>query len=607
MTAGLYWANLLTVILSLAAMGPAIGPEKKLIKWGLDAPTSAYVRKHILAMEQWPLDGICISADIRKNGRAANLDHCMFTTRPFTYDELRHIVDDLRATEFTRFTDNFMVIGTSLDPLVFLDENRDYDPDKHMERISTPDWFNDEEFAAVVANWALAARICREAGLKGFMMDIEMWSHIDGKYPRPWNYKFLLGHNAGNIPPYEACVKKWQQRGRELMTGICKAFPDITIINYSGSQQQAHDSMAWSVDPDPEFPPLANAAYGLVAPFLDGMLEGIPESARATLVDGGPLYHATLDRRFKAYRAVSYRQSLRHSAVPMAFRKHMRLAFATWMDGRGQVPYAWNREPPYHANQFTPAELEHSLYYALLNTDTYAWIWNEKAVFFPRTGKAQTLFGPDVTVNDDYRRALENVKQPHRMDFRRDDRGALSEPRPPKASEQPGYNDAETFGPLNGRYEFIAELPKRWWFCADTEGLGPYPKPFSQLEWDLDGWNWRDWDIIEIGEYIENRGYRFNGDAWYRCEIAIPATLGGKSIVLVFGGITLHPEYGACVYLNGGKQGTRIKDMPAAFKGAAWDVTALAEPGRTNTVIVRVLNYAGPGGIYKTVKLATPR
>jgi hypothetical protein len=82
---------------------------------------------------------------------------------------------------------------------------------------------------------------------------------------------------------------------------------------------------------------------------------------------------------------------------------------------------------------------------------------------------------------------------------------------------------------------------------------------------------------------------------------------GDKPIVLVFGGITMHPEYGASVYVNGGSQGTRIADLPTAFTGAAWDITALAKPGRNNTVIVRLLNYAGPGGIYKTVRLATSR
>jgi hypothetical protein len=586
-----------------ARLGPAIGPEKKLIKWGLDSPHSDYVRKNIREMEKWPLDGICIDADLRRDGRAAPLSNgLLFSTRPFTYEELRHIVDDLRATTFTRFTDNFLWMGMSLDPLVFRDESWGYDPEKHVEVLASPNWFDDAEFAIAVANWALAARICREAGLKGFMLDVEQWNA-----PQPWNYRWLKAHSASGFGSFEECVGKWRQRGREVMAAICAEYPDITILNYQGSQQLAYDSMNWSAEPDPDLPALANAGYGLVAPFLDGMLEGIPDGSGATLVDGGPLYHATLDRRFKDYRAVSYRKSLRRSAVPEAFRKHMRLAFATWIDGRGWGTYPWSQTPPYFDNQFTPNELEHSLYYALLNADKYAWLWNEKAVFFPKAGKAQLLFGPNATVNADYCRALENAKNPHRMEFQRDDRGALAEPLPPRAAAQPGSSDEETFGPLATRYTFIADLPKRWRFCADAENLGVYPNPFAQLDWELNGWNWKDWDSIATDDYFENYGYRFNGHAWYRCEFRVPASLSGKPVFLVFGGITLHPEYGAGVYVNGGRQGTRVEDLPSAFRGAVWDITALAKPGQSNVLNVRLLNYSGPGGIYKQVKLATSR
>jgi len=34
----------------------------------------------------------------------------------------------------------------------------------------------------------------------------------------------------------DACYKKWRQRGRELMAAVCAEYPDITMINYHGSQ-----------------------------------------------------------------------------------------------------------------------------------------------------------------------------------------------------------------------------------------------------------------------------------------------------------------------------------------------------------------------------------
>lgn len=592
-----------------AVWGPAIGPDKKLIKWGQDSPTSAYLRKNIREMEKWNFDGICIDPDLRRDGKTAFLSpgH-LFSTRRFTYEELRHIVDDVKATKFTRFTDNFLVMGMCVEPLVFRKADWSYDPatDPPMETVSSPDWFNDAEFQILVDNWVLAARICREAGLKGFMIDMEQWGSTEGKTPRPWNYRFLRNHNGEGYPSFEVCARKWRERGKQLMTALVKEYPSIVMLNYQGSQQFSYDGIRWAANPDPKLSPLANADYGLCASFIDGLLAGIPANSKATFVDGGPLYHATLSKRYQDYRNVSFKGSLKRSAVPAAFKKHARLGFATWVDGRGYLPYDWSQKAPYFSNQFTPAELEHSLYFSLLNSDKYSWIWSEKAIFFPQSGKAQIHSGSKVTVPDEYRRAIANVKKPHRLDFQRDDRGALAEPLPPRASQQPGYSDAETFEPVADRYQFLADLPRKWWFNADREGLGPYPVPFQMNDWDLNGWNWKNWDKIEIGEYFQNRGYRFKGNAWYRVNVDIPASLSGKPLYLVFGGITQDPTYGAGMWMNNGSA-KPVTGLPETFKGAVWDITDIARPGQENALIVNIRNYSGPGGIYKTVKLATSK
>lgn len=592
----------------VSQMGPSISSDKKLIKWGLDAPISSYVLQHIHEMEQWHFDGICIEPDIRRDGKIAFLGagH-LFSTRRFTYEELRHIADDVRATKFTRFTDNFLVMGTSVEPLIFRNEDWSYDSAKYppMEPVSSPDWFDDTEFSILVDNWVLAARICREAGMKGFMVDIEQWSATAGKCPRPWDYRFLKAHNGGNFPPFNVCVRQWQERGKQLIAAICQEYNDITLLSYMGSQQVAYNSIRWAVNPDPNLPPLANGSYGLSASFFDGILAGIPAGSKATLIDGGSLYHATYSRRYQDYRNVSFRGSFQHTAFPDAFKEHMRLGFATWIDGRGYLPYDWSQEKPYYSNQFTPDELENSLYNSLLNSDKYSWLWAEKAIFFPNSGKVQALHRSGITVNEDYRRAIENAREPHPLDFKRDDRGASAEPLPPNAPAQPGYSDAETFAPLDNSFAFISDLPRTWWFDADREGLGTYPVPFQQVDWDLNGWNWKDWDKIEIGDYFQNLGYRFKGNAWYRVDFDIPAHLSGNSIYLVFGGITKHPLYGAGMYVNGSSQGKPVENLPAGFHGAIWDITTLAKPGQKNILNVCLYDYSGPGGIYKTVKLAT--
>ncbi|MFH0963761.1 MAG: hypothetical protein V2A58_07085 [Planctomycetota bacterium] len=583
-------------------MGRGIGPEKKLVKWGVDTPNSAYVREHAQEMEEWPFDGIVINADIELDGQRQWLHGQMFSTRRFTHEELAHIVDDFKATKLTRFTDNFLVMSQSIDVFVWKDASG---KETRREELYPPDWFNDEEYAITAANWALAARVCKEADLAGFMMDLEMWPTTNGKYPRAWDYAFCKRHNGGDIPPFEACYEKVRERGREIMGAVCKEYPDITIINYMGSQEAAWRRVGVTGEVKKGVHPLETSDYGLLAPFLDGMLEGIPEGLGATIVDGGALYHANLNKRFAGYRAHEFARSVEVTGASEAFEKHMRLGFAVWVDGRGwrtkaDWSWPWEQEPPYWGNQFTPEELEYAYYYALLNADKYVWIWAENATFFPQCGFRRPQ---GVTVNAEYRRAFENCRKPHRMDFKRDDRGALTDPPAPKLAP---YNEEEVFGGLKEKYEFVADLPMRWRFRADAENVGTFGAEYGKPEWEYCGETWRDWGTIEIGDYWENRGVKFNGHGWYRTTFDVPKELAGKKIFLCFGGMTLHPVVGAQVYVNGTLLWAQA-DMEKESPVLVMDITGAAKPGEENVAVVQVFNYGGPGGIYWPVKLATLR
>ena len=596
-------ATLSCAALDPPVMGPAIGPDKKLIKWGADTPNSAYVREHARDMEQWPFDGIVIHADVMVEGQRQWLHGQMFSTRKFTYDELEHIVADFKAAGLRRFTDNFMVMSQSIDAFVFKDENG---KETHRQELFPPDWFNDEEFAVTKANWGLAARICKEAGLAGFMLDFEMWPTTNGKYPRAWNYAFCRDHNDGDIPSFEECRDKVRQRGRELTAAVCEAYPDITMINYAGMQEGAWRRVGVTGEVTADVHPLSASDYGLFASFLDGMLEGIPEGSKATIVDGGAMYHANLDKRFKGYRKHTFARSAQVTEAPDAFAKHVRQGFAVWVDGRGwrtnpDWSWPWQQAPPYWANQFTPEELENAYYFALLNADKYVWVWAERATFFPDSGFRWP--GP-CTVSDDYKRALANVKRPHRMVFERDDRGALSDPPAPKL---PPYDEDELFGPLAETYEYVADLPETWRFWADAENISTFGGgSIGAPDWELDGESYGDWDTIRISDYWENQGVKFNGHAWYHTEFSVPASLAGRKIFLLFGGITLHPVVGAQVHVNGNLIWSHTGVEPQS-PVLVLDITKAAKPGGRNMVAVKIYNYGGPGGIYRPVKLATLR
>ncbi len=604
----------LAMLMALAAgccaapkMGPLIGPEKKLIKWGMDTPDSTEWRERLAEFESWPFDGYVISADARIDGKKAWLHGQMSSTYKFTYDNFKHMVDDFNAVKSRKITDNFVRVATASDSLVYVDENG---KEISQEPNSHPDWFNDADFAVLVSNWVLMARIARECGMKGLFLDFEQWGHTNGVYGNPWNYKNLKRVGPASLPSFEEHEKKYRERGKQLAAAVCKEFPDIALFSYMTLYKTAYDSL--DPDPDPNLPLLASSGYGLLPAFLDGLLEGIPANSKATLIDGGAMYHANLNKRFVDYRAHNFKDNFKLSKASEAAKKHMKLSFAVWIDGRGwrAAPdwgWHWYSDPPYWKNQFTPEELEYAYYYALLNADKYAWVWSEGARSFANVG--QKMRGPR-TVNDDYKRALERVRNPHPMDFQRNPRGADTDPLPPKASTQPGYSDEETFAPINDRYNVVQALPTTWKFWADKENIGIYPISFMSRNWELNGFTLKDWPTIETGEYYENLGYKFNGHSYYRVDLKFPKLPEGKNAFIQFAGIASKgfgiPSATSMLWVNGGYCQAE-ENMPEGCTVRSFDVTkALRAPGEANTIVLQICDYGGPGGIYKRgVRLVT--
>lgn len=590
------------------ATGPRIGSDKKLIKWGMDTPDSEEWRTRLAEFESWPFDGYVISADARIDGKKAWLHGEMSSIYPFTYDHFKHMVADFRAAESKKITDNFLRVATAADHLVFVDAGGEEESRLNMEH---PDWFSDAEFGTLVSNWTLMARVARECGMKGLFLDFEQWGHVNGKYPRPWDYTFLLKHNGGKLPSFAEHESKYRQRGKQLAEAVCTAFPDIVLFSYMTLYKLAYERVGRGSHPDPELAPLANSDYGLLPAFLDGLLDGIPSDSQTVLVDGGPMYHANLNEHFDDYRTHTYRENFSLSKASPDAKKHLRLSFAVWLDGRGWRGqgwgYHWYTTPPYWGNQFTPTELEHALYYALLNADKYAWVWSEEARCFADCG--QKMRGPK-NVDDDYRQALERVREPHPLDFHRNPRGADTDPLPPRASTQPGYSDEETFAPIDDRYDVILELPSKWMFCADTDNMGIYPTSFTSPDWEFNGASVSDWPTVETGEYYENLGYRFNGHAYYRLDLKFPEIADAKSAFIQFAGIASKgfdiPEATSMLWVNE-KYCPAEMNMPAGCTVRSFDVTEALNPaGQTNTIVLQICDYGGPGGIYKRgVRLVT--
>jgi hypothetical protein len=340
-----------------ATTAPTTAPSspKKLIEFGWDEPDTAFMRKHIAAMEQTPFDGTVFHTKFTdEQGKPQRFSNHVWGKRTFTDAELRPALDDLKATPFKRFTHNF-----------------------HRFNVlpGNVDWFDD--FSAIVSNARLFARITKEAKVRGILFDIE-------PYDSPlWHY----------AKQRDAAMKSWEQyaaqarlRGREVMNAFQEGYPDVPVLlTFGYSWPLAHMMRKEGATT------LQGSEVGLLAPFLDGMFDAVRGNAK--IIDGFELsYGYREDQRFDdARRRIRGEDGevLKIVGNREKYRSHGSLAFGIWMDydsgNKGWDPADASK------NHFTPQQFEQSVRKALATTDAYVWIYTERAKWWDAEGKPEKL------------------------------------------------------------------------------------------------------------------------------------------------------------------------------------------------------------------------
>ena len=577
---------LLLVQAVAAQVGPRIGGDKKIVKTGQDMPDAQYLHTHVREIEAVPIDGTGIDLRAVIDGEPQRLNFRWWGTERITREMLQDSAELLQATEFKTLTDNFLWMSSQ------------------SKITPAPNWLDDEGFAAIRANLATAAQFCRDCGLKGILLDTEQYG---GMRWSVWQYRFnypnahtqerslLEKGKLDRLTDFDEYAAAARRRGRELMTAMCDAYPSIVFMVYPGLHSAAIERIGCGKRfcPDVELSGLAGSDYGLLAAFGDGLLEGASDGAAVVDANGGRSYLLTLNRRFAELR-LKVEAAADVSAVPDLYRNRMQIGFGLALDFQRKMYGGWRTAPDELGyNHFSPTDWNNALYFAMLNSDRYVWIWNQLngAIFFDHPWRQ-----PDAVANvaQPYLDAMARAREPRPPDTGRDMMGALQRPVPPPAAELPGYADEQTYAPLADEFEIVADLPREWKFHADPECLGIGRGYFNQAAHD-------DWDTVRIGEYVQRLGYRFRGLVWYQCEFQVPKELEGRDVALLFGGVTSHREpLTACV--NG-------RWPPREKRHGVWidDFTTVARYGEPNTVVVAIMTTGEPTGIYKSVKLAAKR
>lgn len=331
-------ARLLAVIATLGVLSGADDPprRKALIEFGWDEPDTGFLRAHLAEMERTPFDGCVFHVDARpRDGKPSSLTWEGWGRRTFVEADLRQARDDLRALRSRRFARNFLRFNATPGDV---------------------DWFDD--FASITANARLAASLARDGRAAGILFDTE---HYQG---HPFAYR---SRRDAATRPWAEYASQARRRGREVMRAFQDGYPGLIVFLTFGPSLPRRQMLR-------EGKPLPDTEYGLLVPFLDGMVEAA--EGRSRIVDGFELSYGFKTRReFEdGYRLMTEGVAA-IVADPAAYRRVVSAGFGLWLDHDWRKS-GWDVADP-AKNYFTPESFEASVRAALGRSDEFVWIYAE--------------------------------------------------------------------------------------------------------------------------------------------------------------------------------------------------------------------------------------
>ena len=155
----------------------------------------------------------------------------------------------------------------------------------------------------------------------------------------------------------------------------------------------------------------------------------------------------------------------------------------------------------------------------------------------------------------------------------------------------------DLFADLLLTHEEVLALPRDWRFKTDPDSVSMTEKWFAA---DHDE---SDWTTIKIGDFWERQGFKdYDGMAWYRRKLTLPAALEDRTVLFAFGAA----DENALVYIDGRLAGEYDGGPGGWDKRFVLDLTQHVRPGVEQTYAIRVIDSVGAGGLWKPIKVLTP-
>jgi len=326
---------------------------KKLIATGWDKADPERLLQNLAEMEKRPFDGVVIEVTGRIDEKRRCQMRQTFTKEKWQREWFEQEVKTLKACKFTRFTDNFVLVGAN---------------------PGNVDWFDDGGWQNIVENWRIAAWLVKQAGFKGLLFDPE-------PYTKPYAQFIYAAQPERDKHTFDDYCAKARERGRQMMQAIVGEYPDMTLFCYFMNSVTA----AATRQADPRRV-LSTLSYGLLPAFVDGWLDVIPPTV--TLVDGceSAYRYSSVEEYLEA--ALLIKGACQNLVSPenrAKYRAQVQVSFGMYLDAY------WNpKDSPWYVDGKGGPRVDRlraNVQTALRAADEYVWVYGEKFRWWPTPAK----------------------------------------------------------------------------------------------------------------------------------------------------------------------------------------------------------------------------
>jgi hypothetical protein len=527
---------------------------------------AAFLNEKVATWQDKGIDGVMF---VLRNGQ-------WWRVPALTYEDVKPEIDAFQSVnDWGRLTDNFLWTSSTL-----------------WVEGRVPDWFNNDDWEAMCTNTRLAARVAKECGFKGVLLDLEQYGgRGSGVWKYPFHYKGYADEGykaAGEAAPrsFHEVAAKVRQRGEQYGEALTKEYPQIVLMVAASLYEGAY-RVALRKELERESKgSLLDTGFALMPAFFDGLLAGLDE--RASLVSACEATY--LDSTYKdmlVVRDQALRLAPSLSTTPELARKRISFCTAIWTDaGWGEDRFS---PTDVRANQRDPVRHKHAAHNAMAASDKYAWLY----------GEMPWITAEPTPLTRKYWQANIDAHQPQDLSWKPTPKWDLTDytehDRQMAARDTAFWAKAKQDG-----WRVAAELPEFWHFRFDTQLQIRYNKHWYRPNNDFD---FGTWPLISTLKCWQSQGTKANGVGIYRIKFDVPQDLDPQrdEIMLAFSGHSagtspgpgLRPEI---IALMNTKRGLGMKT-------GLTDVSEVIKPGASNQVSVRVINHAGPAGLMGHVKL----